>query len=380
MRSRIHYLGLDLLRLVAASLVVLDHFGSYGWHTVSATGPQSDLAFPFLAGMTNVGSVGVEIFFLLSGFVIAASAQGTAPVQFALSRGIRVFPALWLCGLIALAARAGAGEPLGQLVGFFARSAVLSPAGPYIDGVVWTLVVEAVFYLLVFAVLLRDGFTRIALVAKILGVASAAFVVVMAAAVIFSQIHPAAGTLAALCDRFPFKVLLLRHGVFFALGILLWSGFETGFTRVALRWMTGLAAVCTIELGINRGSAGEAFLTIVLWWTGLAAVVASVRWGEALSRMLGFWRKPIGNMGRLSYPLYLNHYTLGMVLVPALAGQGSGRAAAFAVSLAIVVASSYAIMRYPERWAQRLLRARLRARLKSGAAPGERGIMPAGLA
>ena len=380
MRSKTHYLGLDVLRLVAASLVVLDHFGSYGWHTVSATGAQGDLAFPFLTGMTNVGSVGVEIFFLLSGFVIAASAQGTAPVQFALSRGIRVFPALWLCGLIALAARAGAGEPLGQLVNFFARSAVLSPAGPYIDGVVWTLVVEAVFYLLVFTVLVRDGFDRIALVAKVLGVASAAFVVVMAAAVIFSPVHPAAATLAALCDRFPFKVLLLRHGVFFALGILLWSGFETGFTRVTLRWMTGLAAICTIELGINRGSAAEAFVTILLWWIGLAALVASVVWGETLSRLLGFWRKPIQDLGRLSYPLYLNHYTLGMVLVPTLASHGLGRGAAFAAALAIVVGSAYAIMRYPERWAQRLLRAKLRDRLKTGTAPGESRILPAGLA
>lgn len=370
MRNNAHYYGLDALRLVAASLVVLDHFGSYGWRSVSATVPEDQLAFPFLTGMTNIGSVGVEIFFLLSGFVIAASAQNTTPGRFALSRAIRVFPALWLCGLVAWVARATTGEPLGFLANVFARSAVLSPAGPYIDGVVWTLVVEAVFYLLIFAVLLRDGFGRIEAVAKVLGVLSAGFIIVMASALAFAEAHLTVASLAAMCDRFPFKVLLLRHGVFFALGIILWSSFERGFTRSKLAWIIALAAVCTIELGINRGSVQEAATTMVLWWAGFAAIAASVAHGSTVRRLLGGWTGPVGDMGRFSYPLYLNHYTLGMVLVPALAGYGFGRGTVFALSLGFVVVSSYLVMRYPERWIQQHLRARLRARL-NGKATGK---------
>ncbi len=379
MRHNSHYYGLDVLRLVAASFVVLDHFGSYGWRSVAATVPADQLAFPFLTGMTNIGSVGVEIFFLLSGFVIAASAKGSTPLQFALSRAIRVFPALWLCGLVALVARATTGEPWGELANVFARSALLSPVGPYIDGVVWTLVVEAIFYLLVFVVLLRGGFGQIERVAKGLGMLSAAFITIMALAAACASLHPALATLAALCDRFPFKVLLLRHGVFFALGILLWAAFETRFSRTRVTWMLALTAFCTLELGINRGSAAETFITIALWWAGFAAVAASVAGSAAVSRRLGGWTRVAQDVGRLSYPLYLNHYSLGMVLVPALSAAGLGRTSAFGVSLGLVVGSSYLVMRYPERWIQKHLRARLRAQLKSSSTSRE-PMLPAGIA
>ena len=363
MARAVHYIGLDVLRLGAAGLVVADHFGAFGWHhaTASATGD----AFPFLHGMENIGSIGVEIFFLISGFVIAASAKGTTASAFLLNRAIRVLPALWMCGLIAVAARATTGEPIGALLGFFVRSAVLSPVGPYIDGVVWTLVVEAVFYALIFAVLLRGGFARIERVAIGLGIVSAAFLGMFAVATLFAPGHPHVATLAALCGRFPFKVLLLRHGVFFAIGMLLWRGFDSG--RFRLGWMAAFALACSVEIAIDRGGIGDIAISLALWWAGLASIVVSVATGDAISRRCHRWIGAAQAMGRVSYPLYLNHYVLGMVLVPAFASCGLSRPAVLAVALGIVGGSSYLIMRYPERMLQRYLRGKLTAR------PRERG-------
>lgn len=358
MRKDVHYYGLDILRLGAAGLVLANHFGLYGWAVPTAHAHGKDLAFAGLAGMVDIGSVGVEIFFLVSGFVIAASARGATAGQFLLNRAIRVFPALWMCGLVALAARWFAGEPPHVLIADFIRSAVLWPAGEYIDGVVWSLVVEAAFYVLIALVLLGGRFDRIDAVAKTLGVVSALFVSLMAAVLAIAAVDPRLGHLAALLDRFPTKFFLLRHGVFFALGILLWSGFQHGFSRRGLGWMAAMAAFCTLEIAINRGLV-PTLVAIVLWWGGLAWVVVSVAASEAIHDRLhgrdGLWK----DMGRLSYPLYLNHYALAMVMVPALFSHRLATAAVFSITLAVVVATSYFIMRVPERLAQRALRAKL---------------------
>lgn len=54
-------------------------------------------------------------------------------------------------------------------------------------------------------------------------------------------------------------------------------------------------------------------------------------------------------LGRLSYPVYLNHYILGPVLVAALAALGLPRGAVLALALSAVLLVSYLVMAYPER-------------------------------
>lgn len=61
-----------------------------------------------------------------------------------------------------------------------------------------------------------------------------------------------------------------------------------------------------------------------------------------------------------------------MVMVPALFSRGLGTAAVLSITFAVVLATSYFIMRVPERLAQRALRARLLPRLEreANAVPG----------
>src|SRR5262249_48868818 len=156
-----------------------------------------------------------------SGFVIAASARGATPGSFLKHRVIRVFPALWICTTLAFALLLASGQPLSTLLPAYFRSIFLSPVGPYIDGVVWTLVVEAVFYILIFAVLVTNKFDRMNLIAIGLGAASSIFLVVFACAEYLREI-PIFADIADTCGRFYFKLLLLHHGVFFACGMLIW--------------------------------------------------------------------------------------------------------------------------------------------------------------
>lgn len=342
-----YYAGLDLLRFAAAGLVVADHFGLYAWAYPSATGPLRDAAFGFLEPMSAIGSIGVEIFFLISGFVISASAVGSTASDFAFRRAIRVFPALWVSGLIAAVALLTTGAPPATVAADYVRYALLSPVGPYVDGVVWTLVVEAVFYALIFAVLLRGGTAGFGRVAKGLGTLSALYLAVLAAAEALAG-NAVAAHLVGFLGHFPFKLVLLRHGVLFAVGMLVWSGFDRGFTRGDKAWIAGLLGFCSIEICIDGLGLAANLIRLGLWWGSLGILLLSVArsgWIRACPAQIPLIRA----LGRLSYPVYLNHYTLGLVVVPALAALGWTRPVAFVAALAIVLLVSTLVMAYPER-------------------------------
>ena len=82
---------LDLLRFVAAMLVMLHHYVGRlaGW------GVQNHHNMPGLAAVTHFGNLGVDLFFLISGFVILMSAWGRGVGDFAVSRVVRIFPSYW---------------------------------------------------------------------------------------------------------------------------------------------------------------------------------------------------------------------------------------------------------------------------------------------
>ena len=100
--DRARLLGLDGLRGVAASLIVVHH-------AANVSGAQRSAPFTQLAAVADVG---VAVFFVLSGFVIyrpfaAAHADGARvpeAVSFWWRRALRVLPAYWfaLFGLWAL--------------------------------------------------------------------------------------------------------------------------------------------------------------------------------------------------------------------------------------------------------------------------------------
>ena len=85
-QDKSHLATLDLLRLVAALSVVLFHYFFRG----AADGIHLAEGYPEVAGYALYGYLGVNLFFLISGFVIAWSAEGRAWEQFALARFVRL--------------------------------------------------------------------------------------------------------------------------------------------------------------------------------------------------------------------------------------------------------------------------------------------------
>ena len=80
----------NLMRLVAAWMVI------YG-HASTITGVPFTDAFAWLTRLRGAGAVAVDLFFVVSGFLIAASLQRNDVRGYLVSRGLRIVPALVVC-------------------------------------------------------------------------------------------------------------------------------------------------------------------------------------------------------------------------------------------------------------------------------------------
>jgi peptidoglycan/LPS O-acetylase OafA/YrhL len=63
---------------------------------------DTGLVMPAFGPRFHFGWVGVEIFFVISGFVIAFTAEGASSRAFLRSRVLRLVPGPWICATIAL--------------------------------------------------------------------------------------------------------------------------------------------------------------------------------------------------------------------------------------------------------------------------------------
>lgn len=143
--------ALDLLRLVAALAVLLFH---WSFTFPSRSGAPMEVR---LSG-AQYGWLGVELFFLISGFVILMSASESTAGRFVRLRAIRLYPGFWICcTLTALVTNSFSGW-LANLTMVPAWLGVRP-----IDDVYWTLLVELQFYGLVAIVLALRQLHRVEL-------------------------------------------------------------------------------------------------------------------------------------------------------------------------------------------------------------------------
>ncbi len=159
--------GLDVLRLCAALFVVFYHIFFFSWVEQRGDGGIGDaiglrVRFPAAVPYCSWGWIGVDLFFVISGFVITMSAKGKRPVDFAIGRFSRLYPALLFFALFTFCIVLGAHIlPARLAVLALLRTLVLFPKGPWIDGVIWTLTIEAIFYGLIFISLFGNSGRRL---------------------------------------------------------------------------------------------------------------------------------------------------------------------------------------------------------------------------
>lgn len=147
--------NIQFLRFAAAFLVVLYHMSSH----VRDAGTEPGLVFGLAEA---VGFAGVDIFFVISGFIMAHTTLSDHGLEdgsrFFRRRCARIYSGYWPFFVLALAIFAWVNpQHLGQAS--LLRSAILWPANHLLIAVSWTLIFEMFFYVL-FTVLMIAGIHR----------------------------------------------------------------------------------------------------------------------------------------------------------------------------------------------------------------------------
>ncbi|CAN5255360.1 acyltransferase [soil metagenome] len=317
-------IGLDLIRFAAAMFVLLFHFTAWSWLAEGGSlypllGPE--ITFPALANWTWVGWAGVDIFFVLSGFVIPFSAEGRGPAKFAQSRALRLAPAAWVCAAISVASMVFIGiysAKHGAVL--LVKSAVFWPFGPWADGQFWTLGIEISFYLVVFAAIARNAFDRIGLIVGTVGIASSAL---WLASLFNSHLRD------FMASRWA-ELFLLTYGCLFATGLQIWLIRRRGLTLQR----TAILAILLIGVSIETYSAAlrklngmsmptGAGIAVLFVLGGIGLILLSIAFNERISRVLGKSGATVSRqLGLVTYPLYLLHASIGVVAIRALTERG----------------------------------------------------------
>jgi len=354
-------LGLDLLRLSAALLVVLHHYGwAFGWYRHLNVAPR-------LANYAWVGFVGVQIFFVLSGFVIPYSAQRLTAREFVQSRLIRLYPAAWICATCTLMVLLLDGQKIEPFVRKCIDSYCLSPIGPWLDTVYWTLGVELSFYSVIFLLLLARRYDLIGIVMSVIGVLSTICILYGAGNLRgWFHIRHLGGRYAHQVFGQPVLILLLLpFGTFFALGTLLWLCLFDRVTKARLITALICFAGGLMEVRVHAGWLTDDFpsrqwiAAPLVWSLAVVTIIASVRWNANFHSKVGVkGARIIRRIGLMTYPLYLLHQFAGYVVITHLRAH---LPYVFCVILAAVLslAAALAISLFAEEPLQRWLRKRI---------------------
>lgn len=310
--------GLDLVRFVAALLVAAFHLGYWLWRD----GPAHRVLA--LEPIAATGWVGVEIFFVISGFVIAYSAAGKTPLKFILHRIRRLYPAVWICASITLLVAPAT-------IATYLRSLVLFPRGPWVSISYWTLPIEIAFYALVTFVIV--GRLRLSSLALVLGLASTLYWLAKLAGLAVPPLLESQAELSS----------LLQFGAFFAAGMLLSEAKHPFAFAVFI-----VAAVAEIWWRASLINPSAPWGAPLLFLIALALIILSVR-GRRFVDPLIAWM-PARTLGLASYPIYLLHAEVGASFQRLFPNSYAG----FAVALAAVAALSFIVLPFESSIRRRL--------------------------
>ncbi|MDX3456243.1 acyltransferase [Streptomyces sp. ME02-8801-2C] len=333
--------AIDGLRLLAALFVAFHHYAG----TARVNAPDNAIwgrsvseIMPNWFRFSAYGWIGVEIFFVISGFVICMSCWGRTPRQFFTSRVIRLYPAYWFgiiftsAALIAMPGVWERGRAREVLINFTMLQSG-SRVGN-VDGVYWTLWSELRFYLLFMAVVVTGlTYRKVVVFCCLWGAAS--------------MIAPAAGFQPATLIINPEGswyfiaglALYLMHR--FGQDLLLWG-------ILGLSWMMG-----QLEIGhrIDHIEHVSSWRGSVLIFTVFLLFMVAVSLGYT-DRIRWKW---LVTAGAMTYPFYLMHYFVGTTIINRLRDTMDARLLVVSVIAGFLVLS-WLVHKYVEAPLARLMK------------------------
>ena len=291
------------------------------------------------------GFLGVPVFFIISGFVIAYSAEGRTATDFAIARFSRIYPTFLFCMTLTFVAIWLFGAPHFEttLTQWVANLFIAAPAlgRPYMDTSYWSLVIEVVFYVWVAGFIAIGLFPR-----RIDAIILIWFVITFANELTID---------APLVE----KLFIADDSGFFAVGLLLYEHYR-GRRDNMLYCMFALATATAIfqaihmlgKLSDHTGGTFDEWVVTAICLVSIAIIFLATR----------IHRVPlpaglIMAIGGLTYPLYLLHMQLGYVIYTAAAPDRVALAVTLIVSGTSIL--SWAVWRFVERPAQRWTKALL---------------------
>jgi peptidoglycan/LPS O-acetylase OafA/YrhL len=293
---------IDLLRFLAAVAVVIFHL-SFRGHAADNLSP---LRYDALAGVGKYGYLGVDLFFMISGFVIMMSAIKASAKSFVISRMARLYPAFWICCTVTFLAilTIGSADHPFSFKDYLVNMTMLGGFvyAPYLDGSYWSLTVEMHFYLLVAMVILLR---------KIQWAES--LVIAWLVATMLLQIFP----FSALDS-----LLIGRYSPYFIAGAMCYFIRTHGLSIIRLvtvfaAWLLALERDIGFLATMSRHYAtsfdAAVVVAIITVFFIAMLLIATRKTGRLAEQQWAL-------LGALTYPLYLAHQTIGYLLFGKLYG------------------------------------------------------------
>lgn len=281
----------------------------------------------------DLGALGVSLFFVLSGFVIAISLERYSRLGFLVGRLMRVLPTYAAGYLVTITVVALMGDPHDEvsvpsvLVGAVPGLGILTHRSVPGDGIVWTLIIELSFYsicLVAFRRLTRTWWVPVAV--------AAGCVAVQFGMGDTEALGPSLSGLSyVLLLTAPFLPVLLVGVVLFAI------------RRGDIEVLGGHLLIAGL-LGVHAWLASTSRLVPTsveyraTFVAGALAVVAIAAFGRRWSG-----GRAVTAAASVSYPLYVVHPVLGYALISVLASRGVPALLAVATAALVAVGAAAAL-------------------------------------
>ncbi len=331
---------LDILRFLAALAVVFFHYTF-----LNITEFEQLPSYPILGELFKYGYLGVELFFIISGFVILLTASKKDWRGFVISRMARLYPAFWIAVTLTFLGIVLFASDIMQ-VSFSQYLWNLTMGSEFvgvknIDPVYWTLQIELKFYFWILLILFFDKIKYIE-----------SFIIVWLAFSILEIYHLGHG--------FTHFALIPEWAPYFSAGALFYLIQDQGLNlkRTGLLFLTYLLSLYFAIEGAEERSQlyGTEFSPIVT--LGLITLFYALFILIIMAKTTRLYHPWVTLLGATTYPLYLIHQKLGQIAY-FLVGDSINKYLFLFIVIISMIVIAYLIHRYLELAFSRVVKKRL---------------------